>query len=157
MGMMSNRFANLCLTNLCRRNFSNTALSLQRKKKFTKAQLIVKLSALEYHVTQEKGTEWAWTGRYLDEKRTGSYKCIVCATKLFDSETKYNSNSGWPSFSDCELGSVELKRDSSAGMIRTECICAECGSHLGHVFNDGPKPTGKRYCINGASLDFEEK
>merc|ERR1712131_571429 len=88
MGMMSNRFANLCLTNLCRRNFSNTALSLQRKKKFTKAQLIVKLSALEYHVTQEKGTEWAWTGRYLDEKRTGSYKCIVCATKLFDSETK---------------------------------------------------------------------
>ena len=70
---------------------------------------------------------------------------------------KYNSNSGWPSFSDCESGSVELKRDSSAGMIRTECICAECGSHLGHVFNDGPKPTGKRYCINGASLDFEEK
>lgn len=117
-----------------------------------------RLSDEEYYVTQEAGTERAFTGKYWDHKGDGVYACVVCDTKLFDSDTKFESGSGWPSFYDVvEQGNVELRQDNSHGMRRTEVVCGSCGAHLGHLFNDGPKPTGKRYCINSAALDFKDE
>jgi peptide-methionine (R)-S-oxide reductase len=116
-----------------------------------------KLSDEEYRVLRERGTERRFSGEYVDHKGDGVYACAGCGTVLFDSDTKFDSGTGWPSFYDAKDGSVELKRDASHGMVRTEVVCANCGGHLGHVFDDGPAPTGKRYCINSVALDFEDK
>ena len=110
----------------------------------------------EYHVLRERGTEPKFSGDYLDRKADGTYTCAGCGAALFDADTKFDSGSGWPSFYDALDGSVELESDSRHGMRRTEVLCAACGGHLGHVFEDGPDPTGERYCINSVALDFDE-
>ena len=115
------------------------------------------LSPAEYHVLREKGTEPAFTGNLLKNKKTGMYVCAGCGNELFSSETKFDSGTGWPSFwSSVSKDSIELKSDNSHGMQRTEVICKKCGGHLGHVFDDGPKPSGQRFCMNSVSLKFKE-
>ena len=113
------------------------------------------LTEEQIQVTQFCGTEPPFSGKLLNEKRNGYYKCAVCSEILFDSSTKYDSRSGWPSFFDAIEEKIETKIDSTLGMVRTEILCKICSSHLGHVFPDGPKPTGNRYCVNSLSLEFE--
>ena len=115
-----------------------------------------KLTLEQYKTLREKGTDIPFTGSLLRNKESGIYTCAACGTPLFASDTKFDSGSGWPSFSDVlEKGNIELKEDHTGGMNRTEVVCATCGGHLGHVFNDGPTSTGQRYCINGTALNFK--
>ena len=116
------------------------------------------LSKMEYYVLREKGTERAFTGDLWDNKEKGTYVCRACQLPLFSSDTKFKSGTGWPSFwKPLQENYILEKSDTSYGMVRTEVMCARCGGHLGHVFNDGPKPTGLRYCINSVSMDFIPK
>jgi peptide-methionine (R)-S-oxide reductase len=115
-----------------------------------------KLPKDRYRVMREKGTELPFTGKLLYEKRTGMYVCGACGQELFRSQDKFDSGTGWPSFTKSADGAVDEKLDSSLFMKRIEAVCSRCGSHLGHVFEDGPKPTGRRFCINSISLDFRE-
>ncbi|MEX2280508.1 MAG: peptide-methionine (R)-S-oxide reductase MsrB [Acidimicrobiia bacterium] len=115
-----------------------------------------RLDPEQFRVLREGATERAFSGKYVDEKRSGTYKCAGCGTELFSSEAKYDSRSGWPSFyAALDPAKVEERTDSTYGMVRTEIVCATCGGHLGHVFDDGPQPTGLRYCVNSLSLELD--
>lgn len=123
-----------------------------------KAKNIAKLNDMARDVTQNKGTEPAFTGKYVNEHSDGSYHCVVCGQKLFESGTKFDSGTGWPSFDQAVPGSVEMIEDNSHGMQRTEVVCSNCGAHLGHMFEDGPADTtGQRFCINSCALDLHKK
>ncbi|MEQ8903789.1 peptide-methionine (R)-S-oxide reductase MsrB [Ekhidna sp.] len=117
-----------------------------------------KLSEEQYHILREKGTERPWTGALLENKDKGIYECAACGNALYSSETKYDSGSGWPSFYDpISANAIDFAKDKSFGMTRTEVKCAKCGSHLGHIFPDGPEPSGQRYCMNSGALNFKKK
>jgi peptide-methionine (R)-S-oxide reductase len=126
------------------------------EKKMSNDEWRERLSEEQFHVCREKGTERPFSGEYVNNKEPGKYRCACCGELLFDAATKFDSGTGWPSFWDvAEQGKVKLIEDRSHGMHRIEVICAHCGAHLGHVFPDGPQPTGQRYCINSLSLSFE--
>ena len=116
------------------------------------------LTPEQYEITREHGTEPPFTGRYVDTKDDGTYCCVACGNELFSSDTKFESGTGWPSFFEpADNDAIELKPDNSLFMRRTEVVCARCGSHLGHLFDDGPDPTGQRFCINSCALDLDSE
>ena len=130
----------------------------EHSKTFSEDELRERLSPLQYYVTQESGTEQAFTGETWDQKKSGTYYCVVCSAALFSSESKFESGSGWPSFWQPLSGeAVDTETDNSHGMVRVEALCHTCGAHLGHVFPDGPQPTGDRYCMNSASMQFNSQ
>jgi len=129
---------------------------MKRKIEKSDSEWKQELTPEQYRVCREKGTEPAFTGKYYNSKDKGTYRCVACGAELFDSSTKYDSGSGWPSFyQPASSENVETHEDLSHGMRRTEVMCSSCGAHLGHVFPDGPRPTGLRYCINSAALNLE--
>ena len=130
----------------------------EHSKTFSEDELRERLSPLQYHVTQESGTEQAFTGETWDQKKSGTYYCVVCSAALFSSESKFESGSGWPSFwQPLSSEAVDTETDNSHGMVRVEALCHTCGAHLGHIFPDGPQPTGDRYCMNSASMHFNSQ
>ena len=137
---------------------TQTQNQTQRRVSKSEREWQEQLTPAQYEVLRRKGTEPPFTGEYVHEKRTGMYSCAACGAELFSSETKFDSGTGWPSFTEpANQANVELHDDSSYGMHRVEVTCAACGGHLGHVFDDGPRPTGQRFCINSCSLTLDEK
>ncbi len=123
----------------------------------SEAEWKAQLTEEQYKILREKGTERPFTGQYNLHFDNGTYKCMACDTPLFESDSKFESGCGWPSFDESIPGSIEYIKDTSHGMVRTEILCANCGSHIGHVFDDGPTQTGQRYCVNSVSIDFNKK
>lgn len=130
----------------------NKKYTVEKSEQEWKAQL----SPEEYRIIRKKGTEHPHTGKYNLHFEEGRYLCKACGSPLFESDNKFESGCGWPSFDDAIEGAIEYHKDSSFGMIRTEIVCSGCGGHLGHIFDDGPTPTGMRYCVNSASIDFDK-
>lgn len=153
-------FAMALVTTLsaCAQNSESTENKASFEIQKTESEWKEELSDEEYRILREKGTERAFTGKYWDNKESGTYICAACELPLFESETKFKSGTGWPSFYGIvNDDNVLEQRDTSLGMVRREVVCGRCGGHLGHVFEDGPEPTGLRYCVNSASLDFRKE
>ena len=147
----------LSLFTACAQNTEKEESSQQYKVEKSEEEWKDQLTDIEYDVLRNEGTEPAFSGKYVEWKKSGTFTCKACGNALFESNTKFKSGTGWPSFYDYIEGNVLEKPDNSYGWNRTEVECAKCGSHLGHVFEDGPKPTGLRYCINSVSLGFKAK